>query len=154
MQGLDRAATSPPEVPAGEAGKPDPLYDQAVKVVRKNNKASISLVQRHLQIGYNRAARLLEDMEKAGAIGPMNTAGQREILEPAPDAPAAADKPDPLYDQALALIIKEQKANVRLFKVGLGIGTAKAMQLMDILEHAKKVSACDERGARKVLVEV
>jgi len=58
------------------------MYDQAVEVVLKNRKASISLVQRHLKIGYNRAARLVEDMEKAGLVSAMNGQGQREILVP------------------------------------------------------------------------
>jgi S-DNA-T family DNA segregation ATPase FtsK/SpoIIIE len=67
----------------GEAGgEKDPMYDQAVEVVLKNRKASISLVQRHLKIGYNRAARLVEDMEKAGLVSAMNGQGQREILVP------------------------------------------------------------------------
>jgi S-DNA-T family DNA segregation ATPase FtsK/SpoIIIE len=63
-------------------GEKDPMYDQAVEVVLKNRKASISLVQRHLKIGYNRAARLVEDMEKAGLVSAMSGAGQREILVP------------------------------------------------------------------------
>ena len=68
----------------GEAGgEKDPMYDQAVEVVLKHRKASISLVQRHLKIGYNRAARLLEDMENAGLVSSMSGAGQREILVPA-----------------------------------------------------------------------
>ena len=61
----------------------DPMYDQAVEVVLKNRKASISLVQRHLKIGYNRAARLVEDMENAGLVSSMSSSGQREILVPA-----------------------------------------------------------------------
>jgi S-DNA-T family DNA segregation ATPase FtsK/SpoIIIE len=61
-------------------GENDPLYDRAVEIVLKNNKASISLVQRHLSIGYNKAANLLEAMEKAGLVSPMNARGQREIL--------------------------------------------------------------------------
>ena len=67
----------------GDGGEKDPMYDQAVEVVLKNRKASISLVQRHLKIGYNRAARLVEDMEKAGLVSAMSGAGQREILVPA-----------------------------------------------------------------------
>jgi S-DNA-T family DNA segregation ATPase FtsK/SpoIIIE len=63
----------------------DPMYDQAVEVVLKNRKASISLVQRHLKIGYNRAARLVEDMEKAGMVSAMSSNGQREILVPKRD---------------------------------------------------------------------
>jgi S-DNA-T family DNA segregation ATPase FtsK/SpoIIIE len=67
----------------GAGGEKDPLYDQAVEIVLKNRKASISLVQRHLKIGYNRAARLVEDMENAGLVSAMSTSGQREILVPA-----------------------------------------------------------------------
>ncbi|UDM49724.1 DNA translocase FtsK [Cupriavidus sp. MP-37] len=64
----------------GGGGEADPLYDQAVEVVLKNRRASISLVQRHLRIGYNRAARLLEDMEKAGLVSAMSGNGNRDIL--------------------------------------------------------------------------
>jgi S-DNA-T family DNA segregation ATPase FtsK/SpoIIIE len=63
-------------------GESDPLYDQAVTVILQNKRASISLVQRHLRIGYNRAARLLEDMEKAGLVSSMQSNGNREILAP------------------------------------------------------------------------
>jgi len=61
----------------------DPLYDQAVEVVLKNRRASISSVQRHLRIGYNRAARLLEQMEHAGLVSAMQSNGNRDILVPA-----------------------------------------------------------------------
>ena len=60
----------------------DPLYDQAVAIVLKTRRASISLVQRHLRIGYNRAARLIEQMERAGMVSPMQSNGNREILVP------------------------------------------------------------------------
>jgi S-DNA-T family DNA segregation ATPase FtsK/SpoIIIE len=68
----------------GEDGEDDPLYDQAVQIVIKERKASISLVQRRLSIGYNKAANLLEAMERAGLVSAMSARGQREILAPAP----------------------------------------------------------------------
>jgi S-DNA-T family DNA segregation ATPase FtsK/SpoIIIE len=70
-------------MPAGEGGgEADALYDQAVAIVLKNRRASISLVQRHLRIGYNRAARLLEQMEQSGIVSTMQSNGNREILVP------------------------------------------------------------------------
>jgi S-DNA-T family DNA segregation ATPase FtsK/SpoIIIE len=69
--------------PAGGGdGESDPMYDQAVAIVLQHRKASISLVQRHLRIGYNRAARLLEQMEKSGLVSSMSTNGNREIVTP------------------------------------------------------------------------
>jgi S-DNA-T family DNA segregation ATPase FtsK/SpoIIIE len=76
---LDAAANG-----AGEAGgEKDPLYDQAVEIVLRTRRPSISLVQRHLRIGYNRAARLIEDMERAGLVSSMQSNGNREVLVPA-----------------------------------------------------------------------
>ena len=69
-------------VGGGQGDDKDPMYDQAVEVVLKNRKASISLVQRHLKIGYNRAARMLEEMEKSGMVSAMSGSGQRDILVP------------------------------------------------------------------------
>ena len=71
----------------GGDGESDGLYDQAVAVVLKNRRASISLVQRHLRIGYNRAARLLEQMEQSGLVSSMQSNGNREILVPASNNP-------------------------------------------------------------------
>jgi S-DNA-T family DNA segregation ATPase FtsK/SpoIIIE len=68
---------------AGPTGEKDPLYDQAVEIVLRTRRPSISLVQRHLRIGYNRAARLIEDMERAGMVSAMQTNGNREVLVPA-----------------------------------------------------------------------
>ena len=71
----------------GEGGgdaESDPLYDQAVGIVLKNQRASISLVQRHLRIGYNRSARLIEAMEQAGLVSTMDGRGGREVLVKAP----------------------------------------------------------------------
>lgn len=61
----------------------DPMYDQAVEIVLRTRRPSISLVQRHLRIGYNRAARLIEQMERAGLVSSMGANGNREVLAPA-----------------------------------------------------------------------
>ena len=75
------------DMPAGEGGagdgEGDAMYDQAVAIVLQHRRASISLVQRHLRIGYNRAARLLEQMEKSGLVSSMATNGNRDIMVPA-----------------------------------------------------------------------
>jgi S-DNA-T family DNA segregation ATPase FtsK/SpoIIIE len=65
-------------------GEQDPLYDQAVRIVIESRKASISGVQRRLKIGYNRAARMIETMEAAGMVGPLQANGAREVLAPPP----------------------------------------------------------------------
>ncbi|MGA7984760.1 MAG: DNA translocase FtsK, partial [Burkholderiales bacterium] len=79
QEGFDAGANGGGE-PSGEK---DPLYDQAVEIVLRTRRPSISLVQRHLRIGYNRAARLIEDMERAGLVSPMQSNGNREVLVPA-----------------------------------------------------------------------
>ncbi|MFZ5483036.1 MAG: DNA translocase FtsK [Pseudomonadota bacterium] len=66
----------------GTDDEADPLYDEAVAIVLKTRRASISAVQRHLRIGYNRAARLIEAMEHAGLVSPMSSNGNREVLSP------------------------------------------------------------------------
>ena len=71
------------EIEGGGDAESDALYDQAVEIVVKSRRASISLVQRHLRIGYNRAARLVEQMERAGVVTPMQSNGNREVIAPA-----------------------------------------------------------------------
>jgi S-DNA-T family DNA segregation ATPase FtsK/SpoIIIE len=85
----DEAMVSSIPVPGfsgGEEGEDDPeadpLYDEAVAFVLESRKASISSVQRKLRVGYNRAARLIEQMEAAGVVSPMGSNGSREILSP------------------------------------------------------------------------
>jgi S-DNA-T family DNA segregation ATPase FtsK/SpoIIIE len=86
----DVLATPPSETEAaggagdGSDAEADPMYDQAVDIVLRERRPSISLVQRHLRIGYNRAARMIEAMEKAGLVSRANGAGQREVLAPEP----------------------------------------------------------------------
>ena len=74
-----------PGAPGETNGEADPMYDQAVSIVLQHKRASISLVQRHLRIGYNRAARLLEQMEKSGLVSSMATNGNRDLLVPRRD---------------------------------------------------------------------
>ena len=69
---------------AGASGEMDPLYDEAVQIVTSSRRASISSLQRRMRIGYNRAARIIEDMEAAGVVSTMNSAGNRQVLAPEP----------------------------------------------------------------------
>jgi S-DNA-T family DNA segregation ATPase FtsK/SpoIIIE len=69
---------------SAEDAEADPLYDEAVRIVTSERKPSISYVQRRLKIGYNRAARLLEAMELAGLVGPLQANGARDVLAPVP----------------------------------------------------------------------
>ena len=90
IEGILEGGVMDEDLAAGEGGgssdgESDPLYDQAVAVVLQNKRASISLVQRHLRIGYNRAARLLEQMEQSGLVSSMSGSGNREILVPKRD---------------------------------------------------------------------
>ncbi len=85
---IEGVLSSPEELEEGgeggqASGEADPLYDQAVDIVVKSRRASISLVQRHLRIGYNRAARLVEEMERAGIVSAMQSNGNREVIAPA-----------------------------------------------------------------------
>lgn len=81
---LDEVTEGGSEGSDGEAaGEADPLYDEALRIVTESRRASISLVQRRLRIGYNRAARMMEDMEAAGVVTPMDGNGSRDILVPA-----------------------------------------------------------------------
>jgi S-DNA-T family DNA segregation ATPase FtsK/SpoIIIE len=70
--------------PVDSGAESDPLYDEAVAIVLETRKASISYVQRRLKIGYNRAARMIEDMEAAGVVSALQSNGNREVLAPAP----------------------------------------------------------------------
>ncbi|MFP4063765.1 MAG: DNA translocase FtsK, partial [Halochromatium sp.] len=68
----------------GDVEDQDPLFDEAVQIVIESRRASISGVQRRLKIGYNRAARMIEEMERIGIVGPAETNGNREVLSPPP----------------------------------------------------------------------
>ena len=83
LNSLDEQGDGVGELEGGANAEADLLYDQAVEIVLKTRRPSISLVQRHLRIGYNRAARLIEAMEKAGLVSTMQSNGNREVLAPA-----------------------------------------------------------------------
>ncbi|HEX5644232.1 MAG TPA: FtsK/SpoIIIE domain-containing protein, partial [Erythrobacter sp.] len=83
LEGPDPDASGEGGLEGGADAESDPLYDQAVAIVLKTRRASISLVQRHLRIGYNRAARLIEQMERAGMVSAMQSNGNRDVLVPA-----------------------------------------------------------------------
>jgi S-DNA-T family DNA segregation ATPase FtsK/SpoIIIE len=75
----------PGEAARGSNGEEvDPLYDEAVAIVTETRKASISYVQRRLKIGYNRAARMIEEMEISGVVSMVQSNGSREVLAPPP----------------------------------------------------------------------
>jgi len=69
---------------SGDDAESDPLFDEAVRIVTETRRASISGVQRRLKIGYNRAARMIEQMESIGIVGPQQSNGNREVLAPPP----------------------------------------------------------------------
>ncbi len=71
-------------IPMETPGDQDELYDEAVAWVTQSRKASISSVQRHLRVGYNRAARIIEEMEASGVVSQPEHNGQREVLAPPP----------------------------------------------------------------------
>ena len=72
------------------SGELDPLFDEAVQIVTSTRRASISSLQRRMRIGYNRAARIIEDMESSGIVSSMNSAGNRDVLAPEPIDPDEA----------------------------------------------------------------
>ncbi|MGH8387666.1 MAG: DNA translocase FtsK [Pseudomonas sp.] len=86
----DETAGYDDNVPEGE----DPLYSDAVVFVIESRRPSISAIQRHLKIGYNRAARILEGMEQTGIVTAANSKGAREVLRPVLTKPTGADEPD------------------------------------------------------------
>ncbi|MEJ2687568.1 MAG: DNA translocase FtsK, partial [Gammaproteobacteria bacterium] len=83
LQGEGVGSVLPGEAEDSDA-ESDPLYDQAVQIVTETRRASISGVQRRLKIGYNRAARMIEQMENAGIVGPLQSNGSREVLAAPP----------------------------------------------------------------------
>jgi S-DNA-T family DNA segregation ATPase FtsK/SpoIIIE len=85
---IEEVTTEPDEMGFGDMDDGgDDLYAQAVDIVRREGKASTSFIQRKLQIGYNRAARIIEQMEERGVVSEANHVGKREVLAPPLDGP-------------------------------------------------------------------
>ena len=84
LTGVEEAEATPELADIDSSAESDPLYDHAVKIVTETRRASISGVQRRLKVGYNRAARMIETMEVAGIVGPLQSNGTREVLAPPP----------------------------------------------------------------------
>ena len=83
--GIPGLSAPPSAGGGGEGGESDAMYDQAVALVARERKCSTSFIQRHFQIGYNRAARIVERMEKEGVVGPANHVGKRDVIAPKGD---------------------------------------------------------------------
>ena len=154
-QGIDGAGEQPVATSAAVA----PGVAQAVDRSGYTTAVNIVVTQRdtrpvHLMtmlgVSNSTAVGMLDEMEYDGIVGPLQKDGTRKVLLPS----LIPVTDDPLFQAALDIITREQKANVRLLKTGLKVGTTRALELMDKLEQAGEVSACDERGARKVLVAV
>jgi ParB/RepB/Spo0J family partition protein len=153
MQGVEAAASAPVgavALPAEPAGVIDPQkYLTATNIVITQRNTQPAHLVTMLGVNMAMAICMLDQMQADGIVSAISREdGTREVLTPSPIPPTD----DPLFQSAVDIIVREQKANVRLLKAGLKVGTTKALDLMDKLQQAGKVSACDERGARKVLV--
>lgn len=110
----------------------DPLYDQACEIVVRTRRPSITLLQRHLGIGYTRAARLIEDMERSGVISPMQSDGNHEVLV----SPREDSEPSDFIDDASSYSASWagkgiQYAHYIIFTLPLVAGAIAALYLMD-----------------------
>ncbi|OGK19023.1 hypothetical protein A2799_04370 [Candidatus Roizmanbacteria bacterium RIFCSPHIGHO2_01_FULL_39_24] len=120
----------------------DPLYSKAVIAIMQAGKVSTSLLQRKLDIGYARASKLVDMMEKRGIVSPVDGAKPREILNP---------KTDPVYDDAVRLAQEFGKVSTPLLQRKLSIGYARAAGLIDALEIAGIIDPADGDKPVKVL---
>lgn len=153
MQGVDRSASAPDgavaptEVTTKEAAVDPVTYTTATNIVIVQRKTDPAHLVNMLGVSTAVAIAMLARMQDENIVSKMDENGRRTVLAPYP----AQETVDPLLAKAVEVITRHQKANVRLLKAELKVGTAKALEIMDQLEHAGKVSACDERGARTVL---
>lgn len=131
----------------------DPLWQEGVQFVVETRRPSISAIQRHLKIGYNRAARMIEGMEQVGIVSSMDTHGAREVLRPVLTG-ASASTTDALYSAAVEFVITSQRATVSSVQRELKISYDRAAALIEALEKEGVVSPMDHTGDRVVLMQV
>lgn len=142
----------------------DPLYDQAVTLVLASRRASISAVQRELRVGYNRAARLLEQMEQNGIVSPMDSDMQRTVIASLPaagteteqtdtgtDGEATGEATDPLYQRAVAYVKELNKARPSILVRNLGIEEDRATRMLETMEAEGIVGPAGDNDMRDVL---
>ncbi len=122
----------------------DPFYDQAVKIVTESGSASASLLQRRLDIGYARAARLIDVLESKGIVGPAEGSKPRQVFSSATEA-------EPLFEQAIKLGQKEGRISPAMLQRNLQIGYARAARIMDLLEIEGYIGPADGAKPRLIL---
>lgn len=129
--------------PKDAYGEDDPIFSEVVKFVIESQKASASLFQRRFQIGYARAARIMDALEDHEIIGPADGAKPREVL--------FKDQFDYLYAIAVNYVVSEQKASTALLQQVMGITYEVASRIMDRLELHGIVGPADGKNPRIVL---
>ncbi len=122
----------------------DPLLEQAVSIVTEAGAASASLIQRRLSIGYARAARLLDQLEQKGYVGPAEGSKPRMVFASPTDA-------EPLFEDAVKLGLKEGKISPAMLQRKLQIGYARASRIIDLLEGEGYVGRADGAKPRPML---
>ena len=122
----------------------DPLLEQAVSIVAEAGAASASLIQRRLSIGYARAARLLDQLEQKGHVGPAEGSKPRMVFASPTDA-------EPLFEDAVKLGQKEGKISPAMLQRKLQIGYARASRIIDLLEGEGYVGRADGAKPRPML---
>ncbi|WP_317891594.1 DNA translocase FtsK [Pseudomonas sp. PDM13] len=154
LGGLDLRG-SDDDIPDGD----DPLYQDVVRVISETRRATISAVQRKFKVGYNRAARLIERMEREGLVTAPNSNGVRDVLIPPPAGHEQEPEPlhtpeeqaDDLYAQAVAIVREDAGGSISWLQMRLAIGQDQAEALIARLRDAGVVGEPDDKGNHPLL---
>lgn len=130
--------------PKYDEGDLDPLYEQALEIVTGSGSASASLLQRRLDIGYARAARIIDVFETRGVVGPAEGSKPRQVF-------ASPSEAEPLFDEAVKLGQKEGRISPAMLQRTLQIGYARAARLVDLLESEGYIGPPDGAKPRPLL---